>query len=258
MMNNFIFIAHRGESLDAPENTLESINLAWERNADAVEIDIRLTGDNKIVVIHDANTKRVSGVYNKVSSQSMNELRKLNVGKYKGDYRNNVKIPSLEEVLDIVPANKKLFIEIKCGPEILNPLRIELNESGLKSNQIKLMGFNFDTIKIAGNIFKEYGILWLRIYGKNFLRYLKLNINEIINIALKNEFEGLSFKYSKMIDHKFISLVKESGLKIYVWTVNDIETAEKLIDYGIDGIISDRPYWLKKQIYSKDSISDLI
>ncbi len=257
-MNNLIIIAHRGESLDAPENTLESINLAWQRNADGVEIDIHLTADNKIAVIHDADTKRVSGIHLKISSQPMNELKKLNVGKYKGDRWDNVKIPSLREVLDTVPENKKLFIEIKSGREILNRLKIELNESKLKPDQIKIMCFNFNTLKVARDIIKEYEIFWLRVNGKSFLRFFKLNLDELINLALKNKVNGFNIKYSGIIDRNFVQKVKRSGLKLYAWTVNDIEIAKKLIEYGIDGITSDRPYQLKKQIYQYISKSYLI
>jgi len=251
-MNNFIFVAHRGESFSAPENTLESINLAWERNNDAVEIDIHLTKDNKIAVIHDANTKRVSGSYFKVASLPLNDLKKLNAGKYKGDNWENVKIPSLREVLYTIPDDKKLFIEIKCGPEILDHLKLELNEFKHKTDQIKIISFNFNTMKMARQSFKDYEVFWLRRIEKNFLQFWKLNINEIINISLENEFDGLNIKYSKVISPSIVKMIKESGLKLFVWTVNEPELAKKLISYGIDGITSDRPSWLKQQMNFKN------
>ena len=78
-----LIIAHRGESFDAPENTLASINLAWERGAGAVEIDVHLSKDNQIVVIHDSNTKRVGAKNKKVSKQTLSELKKLDIGSWK-------------------------------------------------------------------------------------------------------------------------------------------------------------------------------
>ncbi|MCH7827462.1 MAG: hypothetical protein IIC75_05760 [Bacteroidetes bacterium] len=77
---NFIIIAHRGESYDAPENTLASVNLAWERGADAVEVDIRMTKDKNIVVIHDRTTKRTGGKNYKIKDSSYDELNNVNVG----------------------------------------------------------------------------------------------------------------------------------------------------------------------------------
>ena len=75
-IRNFIIIAHRGESYDAPENTLASVNLAWERGADAVEVDIRMTKDKKIVVIHDSTTKRTGNKNYKIEECLYNKLKK--------------------------------------------------------------------------------------------------------------------------------------------------------------------------------------
>jgi glycerophosphoryl diester phosphodiesterase len=66
-----LIIAHRGESFDAPENTMAAINLAWERGAEAVEIDVHLSKDNEVVVFHDVNTKRVAGVDKKIAAQNL-------------------------------------------------------------------------------------------------------------------------------------------------------------------------------------------
>ena len=120
---DFIIIAHRGESFDAPENTLASINLAWERNADAVEIDIQLTKDKKIVVIHDKSTLRTGGKMKRIATSTYNELHQINVGKLKGAKWKNEKIPLLNEVIDTIPANKILFIELKSNADIINPLK---------------------------------------------------------------------------------------------------------------------------------------
>ena len=83
MLKNCLIIAHRGESFDAPENTLAAVNLAWERGADAVEIDVQLSKDNKIVVIHDENTKRTGGRNKLVKNQTLKELKELDVGIYR-------------------------------------------------------------------------------------------------------------------------------------------------------------------------------
>ena len=90
---NVSIIAHRGESYDAPENTLSAINLAWERNADAVEIDIRLSKDDKIVVIHDDDTVRFDGNPKKIRAQTLKELKKIDVGTYKGEAGAHATIP---------------------------------------------------------------------------------------------------------------------------------------------------------------------
>ena len=115
-------VAHRGASFDAPENTVAAIKLAWEQKADAAEFDVFLSKDGKIVVIHDADTKRTAGVDRKVADTTLEELRKLDVGKWKDAKFAGEKIPTLEEMLATVPAGKRVFIEVKCGPEIVPEL----------------------------------------------------------------------------------------------------------------------------------------
>ncbi|HSG69711.1 MAG TPA: glycerophosphodiester phosphodiesterase family protein, partial [Planctomycetaceae bacterium] len=105
-------IAHRGASYDAPENTLASVNLAWEQNADAVEIDIWLTSDNQIVLMHDKTPKRYGGPDTLVSEMTLEQLRALDVGAWKDPRWKGEKAPLLSEVLPLVPAGKRLFIEI--------------------------------------------------------------------------------------------------------------------------------------------------
>jgi len=90
-----IIIAHRGESFEAPENTHASINLAWVRNADAVEIDVQLTNDEKIVIIHDKSTLRTGGKLKRVSSNTYDNLSMIDVGKFKGRKWKDERIPLL-------------------------------------------------------------------------------------------------------------------------------------------------------------------
>src|SRR5439155_19827959 len=99
-------IAHRGASWDAPENTVAAINLAWKQKADASEFDVFLSKDGKIIVIHDKDTKRVAGVDKQVIDQTFDELRQLDVGKWKGPNFAGEKIPTLAEMLATVPKGK--------------------------------------------------------------------------------------------------------------------------------------------------------
>ena len=138
-----LIIAHRGESYDAPENTLASINLAWQRGAEAVEIDVHLSKDNNVIVIHDASTKRVSGKSGRIKNLTLDEIKNLDVGSWKNEKYKNEKIPTLEEVLKTIPPNKKLIIEIKSGVKILPFLKIEIKRANLKPNQIEIISFSY-------------------------------------------------------------------------------------------------------------------
>src|SRR3954468_1570566 len=148
-------IGHRGASFDAPENTLAAVQLAWQQGADAVEVDVHLSSDGKIVVIHDPNTRKLAGVNRKVARQTLAELRALDVGRRKGRAWVGEKIPTLEEVLATVPRGKRLFIEIKCGPEIVPELAPVLHRSGCPPEQLVFIGFSFPTMRWLKREFPE-------------------------------------------------------------------------------------------------------
>jgi glycerophosphoryl diester phosphodiesterase len=244
-----MFIAHRGESYDAPENTLAAINLAWQRNADAVEVDVHLSKDDKIVVIHENNTGKFTGELRKVKDQTLEELQRIDVGKYKGNQWIDERIPTLEQVLVTVPDNKYLFIEIKCGAEILKELKSVTTNSKLQPAQIKLIGFDRDVMTNAKQDFPQNEVFWVN----NIKQFENLNswqpeIARIINEAKQAGLDGLDFSASKIIDKALVNLVKSAGMKVYVWTVNDPTEAMQLIEADVDGITTDRPQWVKAQL----------
>ncbi|HZI31523.1 MAG TPA: glycerophosphodiester phosphodiesterase family protein, partial [Candidatus Binatia bacterium] len=135
-------IAHRGASYDAPENTLAAVNLAWQQNADAVEVDVHLSKDRKLVVIHDDNTRRTGGVDDKVSEQTLSKLRSLDVGCWKGKQWTGEKVPLLEEVLAAIPEGRRLFVELKCGSEGVRVFQQALGLSGRTPGPIVAISFS--------------------------------------------------------------------------------------------------------------------
>ena len=142
-------IAHRGASHDAPENTLESVKLGWEQGADAVEIDVYLSKDGHIVVHHDGTTKKLAGVDRKVVDQTLAELQQLDVGAWKGDKWKGVRIPKLADVLATIPEGRRLFVEVKCGPEIVPDLAKAFKRSGKKPKQLVVISFDYEVVKQA-------------------------------------------------------------------------------------------------------------
>ncbi|WP_269083910.1 glycerophosphodiester phosphodiesterase family protein, partial [Thiobacillus denitrificans] len=154
-------IAHRGAAYDAPENTLTAFNLAWQQGVDGIEGDFHLTRDGKIVCIHDADTKRTAGQARKVAEATLAELRQLDVGSWKGAQWRGARIPTLDEVLATVPEGKQVFIEIKCGPEILPALKGALAGSRLPSGQAIVMSFDANVIAEAKRLLPQRKALWL-------------------------------------------------------------------------------------------------
>ena len=241
-------IGHRGASYDAPENTLASLSLSYRQKADAGECDIHLSKDGKIVVMHDANTARTAGVSNKLISATFEELRQLDVGqwgKWKGKGFSE-KIPSLDEVLALIPEGKKLFIEIKCGPEVLPELGRALKRAGTKPEQTVLIGFGYDTVKQAKAALPHLQVLWLAAADKKTKKYPP--VEQLIQKVKAANLDGLDLESGFPIDSAFVQKVHGAGLKLYTWTVDDPEVARKEATAGVDGITTNRPGWLREQL----------
>src|SRR5262245_61979826 len=113
-----LIIAHRGASHDAPENTLAAFRLAWQQDADGIECDFYLTRDEAIACIHDETTKRTAGVDLTIADATLDQLRGLDVGSWKDKRWAGERIPLIEQVFQTIPKGKRIYIEVKCGPEI--------------------------------------------------------------------------------------------------------------------------------------------
>lgn len=249
-MNSFAveIIGHRGASHDAPENTVASTRLAWKQHADASECDIWLTKDGKIIVCHDATTKKTAGHDGKIVEQTFAELRKLDAGSWKGEQWKGEKLPTLGELLDTVPPGKRLVIEIKTGPEIVPQLERELKASGKKPDQMIIISFNYDSVRESKKRFPKIPAFYLASNKKDKVTGELPNLDKLIAQAKAAKSEGLNLESKFPIDAAFTKQVHAAGLKLYVWTVNDAELAKKLVEAGVDGITTDRPEWLREQL----------
>ncbi|HOD39580.1 MAG TPA: glycerophosphodiester phosphodiesterase family protein [Candidatus Wallbacteria bacterium] len=230
-------IGHRGAAFYTPENTISSIKKALESGVDGVEIDVHLTKDGKIAVIHDKDTRRISGgaADLKVAETGWEELKKIDAGSFKSAAFAGEKIPLLEEVLAIIPADKKLFIEVKCGVEIFGVIGAVLEKSGRKGNTA-IISFGLDVAAMAKIALPRCESYW--IPGSKFFQ--GASVEDAIEIAARNNLDGLDLDY-KQASASFVKKAKDAGLKFYVWTVDEPAAAAVLDSYGLDGITSNKP-----------------
>ncbi len=245
-------IAHRGASYQAPENTMAAVMLGWEEHAN-VEVDVYLSKDDRMVVIHDATTKRTAGgVDLKVKESTADELRKLDVGSFKAKEFAGERIPFLAEVVQSIPPKQKLYIEIKCGKEILPPLRQLLVESG-KISQIVIIGFNLETVAESKKLI-DVPTYWLKgtEKDKNTKQWIPHD-PKLVQIAKDKGLDGLDVDFAGVTE-EFARAVKASGLGFYVWTVDDPDEARRLVQLGVDGITTNRPDWLREQLQNRASV----
>ncbi len=240
-------IAHRGASHLAPENTLAAVDLAWRQGADAVEVDVHLTPDGRIVVIHDETTERTAGTSLEVAATHSARLRRLDVGRHKHPRFAGERIPFLEEVLGTVPLGRQLFVEIKCGPAILPPLAETIAHSGRRS-QIVLLGFDLDTMKAAKEMMPQIPACWL-CDKRVFVSYGR----SLVERAKACGLDGLDVHWSG-VTRRFARAVKAAGLRLYVWTVDDPIQAHRLQALDADGITTNCPHRLRNRIPLPDAV----
>ena len=241
-------IGHRGAAYDAPENTLASFKTAWAQGADAVELDLWLSEDGRLVVMHDADTKRVGGSTNKIAAQTWDQLQRLDVGAWKSLQFKGEKIPPLESVLATIPAGKRAVLEIKCGPEIVPELQRVIQVSGRKPSELAIISFNFAALREAKRKLPEIEHYFLADYRKDAKTGLMPELAPLVTRVKAAKLDGLDLHFKWPIDKTFVADVKRAGLKLVVWTVNDPATARRLSDAGVDGITTDRPGWLREQL----------
>jgi len=253
-----LIVAHRGASHDAPENTLAAFNLAWEKQADAIEGDFYLTKDRQIVCIHDKTTKRVSPKQSvlKIAESTLDELRTRDVGSWKHKRYKAERIPTLKEVLATVPDGKQIFVEVKCGPEILPLLKLQLAASGLKPEQIVIICFDEAVVTQSRRMMPQYKANWLTSYKQStFDRSWAPTRADVLNTLKRTGATGLGTKGElKVIDQPFVEAIRAAGFEFHVWTVNEAELARTFKSLGAQSLTTDRPAFIRNAIRSKDQV----
>ena len=238
-------IAHRGASHFAPENTLASFKLAWEKKADGVEGDFYLTKDGEIICMHDPTTKRTTGVDLLIRDSTYEQLGKLDAGKWKGEQWKGERIPTIGEILSLIPAGKKLYLEVKCGPEIITPLKKQMAKSGANAEKVTVISFNDKVIAESKKQMPECEALLL-IGVKEEENKMVPSIEQIIDRLKKTNADGLDVNAHPLIDKTFVDVLRSNNFSFCVWTINDLETAKRFEKLGADAITTDNPELLKK------------
>src|SRR6185369_891236 len=243
-----LLIAHRGASREAPENTLAAFYLAWQQGADGIEADFRLTRDGRVICLHDRTTGRTAGVDLAADETSFDELRQLDVGSWKGPEWQGEHIPSLEEVLAQLPPGKRFFIELKSGPEIMEPLRKILAESPVPYELLRLLAFDWKLV--AGLKEQLPGIrVCLNVDYRWSLRRFALGSSreKLRAILERSGADGLSSR-AHALDAQFTAELHQSGKEVHVWTVDSIRSANRYRDMGVDSIMTNRPGLLSSRL----------
>jgi glycerophosphoryl diester phosphodiesterase len=242
-------IAHRGASHDAPENTLASACMAWEQGADALEVDVHLTRDGRLAVIHDPDTRRTAGTSLRVGESTLDELKQLDVGAWRGRVFAGERISSLEEILATVPDGKRVFIELKGGAEMVEALQRSLafaqRRHGLRETQSVIIAFDLAAAAAVKQTMPKLEVCWLAEAGA---KAPHPTLREIADAARNRGLNGIDVDADWPLEPDMVQSLRSTGFKIYVWTVDDVDVARRLVAARVDGITTNRPGWLRAQL----------
>ena len=243
-------IAHRGFSHIAPENTLAAFLLAWQIGSPAAECDVYLTKDHQIMIMHDKSAQRTGGADLLMEQTDSAELEKLDIGSWKDPNYAGEKIPYLKDVLKAIPKGRTFFIEVKSGPGIVPYLKKVIDQSG-KGMQLVIISFNIDVLSAAKAAMPKIPAYWLVSTEEDKQTHKPIpHSTELIHIVVEKGLDGLDVHYAG-ITADFAEQVRKNHLKLYAWTVDDPQEAERLKKMGISGITTNRPALLMKSGHGK-------
>jgi len=234
--------AHRGNAAEFPENTLAAVSSALSLGVDWIEVDVRITRDGQLVVIHDATTARVAGVDVHVATSTYDRLKRVDVAHtFREEHRHSVEacphqfIPLLSEIITLVAAQNKTRLSIQPKTDCVEQI-VSLAKS---MNAVRWIGFN-DTSRAkmatAKRLMPNATVFW----DRDPLSSIAGNVTPQIATAVEHGFQCIVL-HDAGVSRAKIDQIHDAGLEAGVWTVNDRERMNELLGLGIDRFYTDNP-----------------
>ncbi|WP_059104056.1 glycerophosphodiester phosphodiesterase [Shouchella shacheensis] len=230
-------IAHRGASGHAPENTIAAFDKAVDMNADYFEVDVQMTKDGQLVLIHDTTVDRTTDRTGSVSDFTLEEIRQLDAGSWFGEAFAGEKIPTLEETLDRYRGKIGVLIELK-NPELYPGIEekvakalIERNMHRPNNGKMIVQSFNHDSMKMFHHILPEFPLGVLVNSGP-------ITAEQLDNFSAYAEYVNPN---KALMDRETVDRIHEYDMKTWPYTVRDQASADYLVGIGVDGISNDFP-----------------
>lgn len=219
-------IGHRGAAGYEPENTLVSFKKALELNVDLVELDVQACKSGQLMVIHDLKVDRTTNGTGYVCQKTFNELRILDAGK-------NQTIPTLQEVLDMIDKKAKVNIEIKnegLARSVFNVISEYVKQKGWSWDDFLVSSFNHYDLQ-------EFSRLAPQIKTGTVIAGIPIGYGQCAS-----NLKSFSLHPSKeFINQALVDDAHKRGLRVYAYTINELEDIQKVKSLGVDGIFSNFP-----------------
>lgn len=243
-----LITAHRGSSSEAPENTIPAFEKAIEEGADYVEMDVRLTSDGELVLMHDPSTKRTTGVDKLVCDSTYEELQQLDAGaEYPEEYA-GTKIPTLKDAIDTCKGKVMMNIELKTVR----------NDGELEKKVAELLRENHMEEQCIVTSFKQRSLVRIKkddpdivtgyIYSFGYSNRTNYEAMDVLSID------------ARYLTRQVVTGAHKKGIMVCAWTVNTSSEMRRMMAIGVDNIITDRVPLAKRTLKHKDSnaVSDMV
>ncbi len=254
-------VAHRGmgqrlvQPNAPPENTLPAFKAGWETGAVGCELDVHITSDGQVIVIHDATTDRTTNANWIVSAHTAEELQTLDAGRWKNLRWAGTRLPLLSDVLAIIPDRKQLFIELKDGPQVVPGTVEAIRTSGKGPAQIVFISFDIDTIGAIKAALPDYTCLLIVVFDPDYSNG-RWNVlydegpgfrtvtavydpKSLLQLLRRYRLDGIDSSFT--MPGSLVSTLADAGLQLVTWTVDDPLVALDLVKAGVTTITTDRP-----------------
>ncbi|MBQ8924603.1 MAG: glycerophosphoryl diester phosphodiesterase membrane domain-containing protein [Lachnospiraceae bacterium] len=232
--------AHRGDSRNAPENTMAAFRLAVENQADSIELDVRQTKDGEYIVIHDENLIRTTGINEKVGNVNLEYIKSLDAGILFSEEYVGERIPTLREVLEFA-VEEDIFLNIELKPantdkdDYVEGIIEMLEEYNYLDNCV-IASSNYDALKKVKEINPDIFTVYIM-----YVAYGDIGDMEYV--------DAFSIQHS-FISARLVRNIHKNGKEIYAWTVDAESRIRDLLFLDVDVIITNNPYKTKDIIYN--------
>jgi len=236
------FISHRGESMDAPENTMAAFRLSQERGVFGFECDIYTTSDNEIICLHDVTLDRTTDGSGKPGDFTLAELRKLDAGLWKNEKFKGERIPTLAEALTLAREGSEIYIDIKRA-DIPRLVEIVKAEPKATAERIVFLGGGGNIPQLR-ELLPDYRTYWVVGVREKEDGTLTPSAQEAV-AALKKmgahgiDLQGHGAAAQKLITKAYVQTIKDAGFSFHVWTINSAVRAAELAELGAETITTD-------------------
>ncbi len=233
--------AHRGASDEYPENTIPAFEAAIDYGADWLEIDVQQTADGVLIVMHDSNLYRTTGVDRNIWEVTYDEIKDLDAGSYMGEEFADVRISTLEEVLELCKGRIYLNIELKPTGHETNFVKqvVDLIREYEMMDECMLASMSYGALVEA----KEYEENIQTIYVMKTVYGYFADLENVDVFSVKNTY----------ITENIVESVHLQGKLICAWTVNSLKTMERMIDMGVDNLITDQPLKARQKVFEMEN-----